>query len=304
MPEGHPLDVTSVATNPIVANWEPVTPDYFRAIGTRLLSGRTFTAYDTKDASKVVVVSQSLAQRLWPGQDALGKRLHTHGAKADLVDGHFVNVEWQTVVGVTEDARYRGVQNARHDIYLAYEQAPSGVQFVVVRTKGDPLALVGAVRELVRALDAEATLDRLTTLTALVDRALAPWRFASLLLSGFALAALVLTASGLFAVLQHFVSGRTREIAIRMAVGADPPRVRAYVLRQGLRVTALGVVLGVALALALTRFLSALLYGVTARDPGSYLAGAAVITLIAVLACLWPARRAMRVEPAAALHAD
>jgi putative ABC transport system permease protein len=255
MAEGHPLDLTSVTTNSIVANWEPATPDYFRAVGTRLLRGRTFNAYDTKDAPKVVVVSESLAQRLWPGQDALGKRLHTYGAKADLVDGRFVNVEWQTVVGVVEDARYRGVQNPRHDVYLAYEQAPNAVQYVVLRTTGDPLTLAGAVREQVRVLDAEATVDRLMPMTRLVERALAPWRFASLLLSFFAMAALALTASGLFAVLQHYVSGRTREIAIRMSVGAGPRQVLSYVLRQGLGVTALGVVLGLALSLAMTRSL-------------------------------------------------
>jgi hypothetical protein len=198
---------------------------------------------------QAVIVSRSLARRGWPGASPLGKRLHTYPAKGDLKDGIFVNVEWQTVVGIVEDARYRGIQNPRLDLYLPYTQVSDALRHLVVRTRGDPLALAGAVREQVRALDADAGVGELTTMQRLVDRALAPWRFASAILGGFALAALFLTAAGLFAVLHHFVSGRTREIAIRMALGADPGRVRRFVLSQGLSVTALGVALGSALSL-------------------------------------------------------
>ncbi|MGH9884789.1 MAG: FtsX-like permease family protein, partial [bacterium] len=302
--EGWPLDLASVTAQEVSVNWEPATPDYFRAIGTRLLAGRTFSAHDTKDATKVVVVSAGLAHRLWPGENALGKRLHTSGAKSDLVDGRFVNVEWQTVVGIVEDARYRGVQNPRHDVFLAPEQTSAGLQHVVVRTSGDPLALTAVVREQVRALDAEATVDDVATMSGVVDRALVPWRFASLLLTVFAAGALLLTASGLFAVLQHFVSGRTREIAIRMALGAEPRRVRRFVLAQGIGVTALGLGLGLALSAALVRLLAALLYGVPAGDPWSYLGGALVIAVVSALASLWPARRAGRVDATLALRSD
>jgi hypothetical protein len=123
MAEGTPLDMESVQAQSVVVNWEVATPDYFRAVGTRLLEGRTFSEHDTADAAKVAVVSQSLARRLWPGENPLGKRLHTNGAKADFKDGVFVDVEWQTVVGVVEDARYRGIQNPRPDVYLADSQA-------------------------------------------------------------------------------------------------------------------------------------------------------------------------------------
>jgi PAS domain-containing protein len=136
-----------VTAHSISVNWEVATPDYFRAAGTRLLEGRSFTDYDTVDAPKVVVVSESLARRGWPGQSPIGKRLNTYGAASELKDGTFVNVEWQTVVGVVEDARYRGIQNPRPDVYLADGQAPASVQYLVVRTTGDPLALAGAVRE-------------------------------------------------------------------------------------------------------------------------------------------------------------
>jgi ABC-type antimicrobial peptide transport system permease subunit len=178
------------------------------------------------------------------------------------------------------------------------------LRHLVVRTRGEPLALAGAVREQIRALDAEAGVGELTTLQHLVDRALAPWRFASALLGGFALAALLLTASGLFAVLHHFVSGRVREIAIRMALGADPGRVRRFVLSQGLGVTALGIALGSALSLVLARSLSALLYGLDAGDPWSHLVGVGLIGLVAALASLLPTRRAARVDATMALRSE
>jgi hypothetical protein len=293
-----------VSKNSLSVNWEAATPDYFRAVGTRLLEGRAFTERDTPDAPKVVIVSRSLARRGWPGQSALGKRLHTYPAKGELKDGIFVNVEWLTVVGIVEDARYRGIQNPRLDVYLPYSQVADALYHLVVRTRGDPLALAGAVRAQVRALDADAGTGEVTTLQRLVDRALTPWRFASALLGGFALAALLLTASGLFAVLHHFVSGRTREIAIRMALGADARRVRRFVLSQGVGVTAFGVVLGSALSLVLARSLSALLYGLDERDPWSYLGGVALIGLVAALASLWPARRAARVDATVALRSE
>ena len=269
LPEGSPLDWASVTTNSISANWEAVTPDYFRAVGTRLVEGRAFTEDETPDVPRVVIVSRSLARRAWPGQLALGKRLHTYPARSDLRNGVFVMVEWLTVVGVVEDARYRGIQDPRLDVYLPYSQVKDALRHVIVRTRGDPLALAGAVREQVRALDADARVEGLTTMQHLVDRALTPWRFASGLLGVFALVALLLTASGLFAVLHHFVSGRTREIAIRMALGADSRSVRRFVLSQGLGVTALGVAIGSAVSFLLASSLTTLLYGLDEQTRGA-----------------------------------
>jgi putative ABC transport system permease protein len=303
-PEGLPLDLPSIRDHSVKANWEVVTPDYFRAVGTRLLEGRSFTEHDTEEASKVVVVSRSLAHRCWPGQSGVGKRIHTYGAKADFKDGAFVSVEWQTVVGVVEDARYRGIQNPRPDVFLAYGQAPESAQYFVVRTSGDPMALVGAVRDEVRALDAGAEVDNVTTMASLVDRALLPWRFTSALLIAFALAGLTLTASGLFAVLHHLVSTRTHDIAIRMALGAEPQRMRAFILGEGLAVTALGLLPGLGLSLALARSLSPLLYEVGERDPASYVGGVWLVALVALSASLLPALRAARVDPAEALRSE
>jgi len=304
LPEGTALDLRSVQAHSVTVNWEVVTPGYFRAVGTRLLEGRGFTEHDGEGSPKVVVVSRSLGRRLWPEQSALGKRLHTNGAKAEFKDGTFVDVEWQTVVGVVEDARYRGIQNPRPDVYLPYGQAPDSTPFLVVRTTGDPMAIAGLVRDEVAALDPEAAVAGLTTLAALVDRALVPWRFTSALLVGFALAGVVLTASGLFAVLHQLVSARTREIGVRMALGAAPGQVRTFVLREGLQVAALGLLPGLGLSLVLASALGALLYEVGAHDPASYLAGVSLISLVAVAACLLPARRAARVDPASTLRAE
>jgi putative ABC transport system permease protein len=304
VPEGSPLDLPSIQRNAIFVNWEVATPDYFRAVGTRLLEGRTFTEHDTEETPKVVVVSQSLARRCWPGQNALGKRLNTHGAQAGFKDGRLVDVEWQTVVGVAEDARYRGIQNPRPDVYLAQSQAPESAQFFVVRTTGSPEDVSAAVRAEVRASDPDAEVTNLTTMTALVERALLPWRFTSTLLGAFALAGIVLTASGLFAALHQLVASRTREIGLRMALGASPRTVRAFVLAEGMRVTLMGLVPGLGLSFVLASALRELLYGVGAHDPASYFGAAAVVTFVAILACLLPARRAAGVDPAKALRSE
>jgi ABC-type antimicrobial peptide transport system permease subunit len=215
-----------------------------------------------------------------------------------------VPAEWQTVVGVVEDARDRGVQNPRHDVYAPEAQAVASVDYYVVRSSGPPLALAAAAREEVRRLDADAEVDKVATLAHLVDRALLPWRFSGALLTAFALAALALTASGLFAVLHHFVASRRREIAVRVAVGAGPAQVRALVARVALPVTAAGLALGLALAAALSRSLATLVYGVGRDDPSTYLAGAAIAGLTAGLACVLPARRAARVDAAVALRGE
>ncbi len=304
LPEGPALDRESVSRNSISTNWEAVTPDYFRAVGTRLLAGRMFTERDSGDAPRVVIVSRSLARRAWGDDRPLGKRLHTHPAKAEMKDGVLVSLEWMTVVGVVQDARYRGIQDPRFDVYLPYTQVEDALRHVVVRTHRDPLALAPAVRTQVRALDPEATLGALTTMEHLVGRALAPWRFASALLGAFAITALLVTASGLFAVLHLFVSGRAREIAIRMALGADKHRVRRFVLRQAFAVTALGLASGGALSLVAARTLSALLYGVGAADPWTHLAGVGLMSAVTALAAMLPANRAIRIDPAAALRSE
>jgi putative ABC transport system permease protein len=302
--EGQPLDLASVRDHSLAVNHEVATPGYLRAIGTRLLRGRDFTEDDREDTPMVAIVSESLARRAWPGEDALGKRLHTWPAKSTLKDGVFVDVEWQTVVGIVQDARYRGIQVPRLDVYLPHAQGGRGAGHYVLRTKGDPLAVVGAVRTQVQAIDPDAALDGLTTMTSLVAGALSPWRFTSGLLGAFAAAGLLLTATGLFAVLQHFVGGRTREIAIRMACGAEAGQVQRAVMARGMALTAIGLGIGLAASLCLAGTLAVLLHDVGPADPWSHLAAAAALLIVAAVACRRPAARAATVDPTAALRAE
>ncbi len=303
--EGQSLELSSVMANSVSVTWQSATSGYFAAVGTRLLEGRDFTDHDAEDAPKVAVISASLARRGWPDESPLGKRIHTADAKAELRDGVLVDVEWQTVVGVVEDARYRGIQNPRHDVYVPEAQTATGAPaYFVLRVSGDPAALAAAASEQVRALDPDANVGGVTTLSGLVDRALVPWRFTRGLLIAYALAALALTASGLFAVLQHFVSMRTREIAIRMAVGARPREVMGLVMGRGLGVALVGVAGGLGLSLAGKHALGALVYGVSDTDAFTYLAAAGFIGLTAVLACFLPARRAARVDAMTALRSE
>lgn len=302
--EGTPLDRASVVANSVSVNWQVATPGYFRAIGTRIVTGRGFSEADSVDAPKVVVVSESVARRCWPGEDPLGKRLHTHGAAISFEDGRFFDVEWMEVIGVVEDARYRGIQRPRPAVYLSYLQAPSPPRHYVVRTHGDPLAVVDAARGAARSLDRTAIVGDVATLESLVDRALVPWRFTAVLLTGFAAVALVLTASGLLGVLHRFVTLHTREIAIRVAVGATPADVTRRVLGQGVASTLVGVAAGIAASFALAGSLGALLYGVSAHDPTSHVAASAFILALASLTCWLPARRAATTDPARVLRAE
>ena len=180
--EGQPLADESASRNPIL-NWEAATPGYFRAMDIRLLQGRLFDERDTPKSPLVVVIAQSLAARLWPGQDPIGRRMLAYGVP-DREKGK--QPVWQTVVGVVEDARYREVETPRFDPYLPYRQAPNQVQHFMVRFLGDPLAAVPALRTAVASLDPEARVDGISTMEEVVGRAFAPWRFSSVVVSAFA----------------------------------------------------------------------------------------------------------------------
>jgi hypothetical protein len=167
--EGQPLGTESSSRNPIL-NWEVATPDYFRAMDIRLLQGRLFDERDTAKSPPVVIIGQSLAARLWPGQDAVGRRMVAYGAPEEEK-----RPVWQTVIGVVEDARYREVETPRFDLYLQYRQAPNQVEYFMVRLPGDPLAAVPALRTAIATLDAEAKVDGISTMQEVVGRAFAPW---------------------------------------------------------------------------------------------------------------------------------
>jgi predicted permease len=283
--------------NPPV-NLESVTPRYFEAIGTAIVRGRGFTDADTARSPRVAIVSTRLAQRLWPGQEPIGRRLM--GPGGELVDGQ---PQWATVVGVVEDARYRGLVDLRYDLYLAHQQALGLlVKHLMVRTSGDPLALASAIRAEARRLDGTALVQNVTTMEALVGAATAPWRFSASTLGLLGVLALTLACVGVYAVVSQSVLERTREIGVRVAIGAVPGDIAGLVLRDSLTLTAAGVGLGLAGGIGAGQVFAALLYDVGPMDPLTLAAVAALFVAVSTLAILVPVRRAARVNPVLALR--
>jgi putative ABC transport system permease protein len=277
-------------------NLQVVTPGFFRTMRLPVVAGRTFTDGDTERTPLVVVVSKALANRYWPGHDPLGKRLRMPMPSPPYTQ------TWVTIVGVAGDTRYRELQASRLDLYMSHLQSEEGLKHLVVRTHGDPMALVGPIREAVRSLDRDLVLDDVTTMEALVDTALGGARFGMQLLSGFALTALALAALGTYGVVAYMVGRRTREIGVRMALGARARSVMGLVLREGMGPVLVGLAAGIAGSFALARALAGLLFGVPPHDLAAPAAAAALLGLAALAACLVPARRAAAVDPAAALR--
>jgi putative ABC transport system permease protein len=300
--EGQSQD--QIRLNPLV-NLEDVTPGYFEAMRIRLLRGRTFTERDDQRLPGVVVVSRTMAERCWPGQDAIGKRL-----KIPLPDtpydgsltGPGGEGVWLTVVGVVGEARYRELQAPRFDMYMSYLQTNHGLSHIMVRTTGDPAAVAPSVRAAIHSVDRNLVVGHIETMDAIVTAALGGARFGMQLLSVFALGALLLAAVGTYGVMAFVVGRRTREVGIRMALGAQAASVMAMVVRQGMAPVVAGLAVGLAGSLALGRALSSLLYGVPAHDPGTLAAASAVLAGTALVACVMPARRAAHIDPARALR--
>jgi putative ABC transport system permease protein len=277
-------------------NLQVVTPAFFRTMRMTVRRGRTFTAEDTDHAPPVVVISELLARRSWPGQDPIGKRMKVPMPTAPYTP------TWMTVVGVVGEARYRELETARLDFYMSYLQSDEPLQHLVVRTADDPLAAAPAVRAAVRSVDGRLVVDDITSMAALVQRALGGARFAMQLLSGFAVVALLMSALGIYGVVAFVVGRRTREVGIRMALGARATDVLSLVVRQGMAPVLAGLAVGMMAALALGRLASGLLYEVPPHDPLTLAGAAAVLTAAALLACALPARRAARIDPAQALR--
>jgi predicted permease len=288
--------------NPI-SNLESVTPDYFHAIGIRLLRGRMFVDTDTVGTPRVAIVSDDLAQRLWPGQDPIGRRIYAPGVveRADAP----LQQRWPTVVGVVGDARYRGLSDPRVDLYVPYLQHPNLlVKHLMVRTDRDPLAFVDVIRREARQLEPTAIVENVATMEQIVGRAMAPWRFSALTLALVGGVALVLAASGVGAVVSQFVIERTREIGVRVAVGAGPRHIAGLFLRDGLRLTAIGVAIGVTVAVGAAQVLTSLLYDVPPHDPLTLAGMAALFMVVSTAATLFPVWRATHINPLNALRAE
>ena len=282
--------------NPSVA-WRTNSADYFRAMGIPLRQGRVFDEHDDEHADPVVIVDQTCARRFWPHQDPLGKRLRLSGQKAPEV--------WRTVVGVVGDVKHEGLETvSREQIYVPYQQYPQPFMYLVLHTAADAARTAVPARRAVLGIDKNQAVFRIETMQEKLVRSLAWRRFYTLLLASFALVALVLAVVGVYGVMAYTVTQRTREIGIRMALGAERQAVVRMVVLHALRLAALGVVLGLAAALALLRIAASLLYGVTATDLKTFLGGSLLLTALALLASYLPARRASRVDPVIALRTE
>lgn len=268
------------------------SPDYFRTLGIALVSGRTFTAMDRDTANEPIVVNQSAARRYWGGANPIGARLTFDDGKS-----------WVTVVGIVGDvSQYGPAQQETPALYAPFTTSTFSDMRVLVRTRGDPAFASSELRAIVHDLDPAQPVTEVQTLEQLRGNAVATPRITLVLIGAFAIVALVITAAGLAGVIAFTVSRRTREIGIRVALGAQPSGVRAMVLGQGMRLVAAGLVIGAVAALALTRLMSGFLFHVRATDPATFLGMAALFCGIAALACLIPARRATRVDPMIALR--
>jgi putative ABC transport system permease protein len=284
----------------VYANYRLVTPHYFETIGIPVRAGRVFTSDDRLNAPRVAVINETMAARFWPGESAVGKRVTFQPNQPDPTG-------WITIVGVVADARQGALSDPiALEMYAPHTQEPGWFppSDVVIRTAGDPIAIVPAARAALRSIDADLPITRVQTMRDIVAASVAERRFNLALMSGVAALALVLAAIGIYGVLSFSVSQRTQEIGVRTALGAQPADVLRLVLGRGLGLTIAGLVLGTAIALAATRLLRSLLFDTETTDPVTFAIVAAGLTTVSLLACYLPARRALRVDPIAALRTE
>jgi predicted permease len=279
-----------------VAAFISVSPDYFRTLGIPLLKGRYLSEQDDGEAPPVMVISQGMARRYFPGEDPVGMRLKLGGC---------TECNWTTIVGVVGDVKNEGL-TAEDDsaMYCPFVQESFNIRMMTLalRTEVDPAGLVAAVRSEVNAVDPDLALANIKTMEQLMSDSLGQSRYRGALLGIFAIVALILAAVGIYGVIAYTVNQRTHEIGIRIALGAQKRDILRLVVSQGVVLSLTGVAIGVAGALALTRFLSSLLYGVSNTDPATFISVTLLLFGVALLACLIPARRATRVDPMVALR--
>jgi putative ABC transport system permease protein len=277
------------------ADLRTATPDYFRAMGISLVAGRLFEARDTDGAPPVAVVDESLAKAFWPGQDAVGKRLHFGGVNSKR--------PWMTVVGVVRQVRNRSLESrSRVQVYAAEDQVPFGGMSLALRSAGNPASLAPTIQREVAAIDPDLPVYRVRTMTEVMGESVQRRRLGLILLEVFAGLALVLAGVGIYGVTAYGVAQRQVEIGVRMALGADRGKVLRMMIAGGMTTIAFGLAVGVALAPVVTRMMGGLLFKVRPADPLAIAGGAAVLVAMAFLAILIPARRATRVSPMTALR--
>ncbi len=279
------------ALNPWMT-WEPTLPSHFRTLEIPVLQGRAFSAADDSNAAPVVIVTQAVANRYWPGQNPIGKRLKLANSE---------KFPWTTVVGVVGDTRYRELTKPWMTAYFPGEQFFFFQPKLVVRTAGDPERIIPMIAQTIRAQEPDAAIEWSETMDSLLARGLSRQRTALGVSVGFSMVALLLAAVGVYGVLSYDVRARRQELALRSALGAEPARLFRTVVVRSLALGGAGAVAGVLVAAALTRTVRSLLYEVAPLDVGVFAAGAGVLLAIVLIASSIPARRAAQVDPVAAL---
>jgi putative ABC transport system permease protein len=265
------------------------TPDYFNALGLRLLRGRNFTRADVADGPKVAIISRGLAKRLYGEADPIGRRIGNGNAK---------DPQWREIVGVVDDMRAAGLANdIPRELYMPSTQWTNGVQTFVVRGAVPVLSLVPSIRRAVLSVDPTLALSNVSTIEQSIDDSQAMSRFTTWLLVLLGATGLVLAAVGVYGVVAYVVAQRTHELGVRMALGASGGTVQWMVVRQGLLLAAVGVAVGVLASLVAARALRTMVFGITAHDPTTFVVVAALLALVAVFASYVPARRATRIDP-------
>jgi putative ABC transport system permease protein len=271
-----------------------VDAGYFQTLGIPLLRGRNFTEADLREPRHVMLINEALARKYFPNEDPIGKRLDVH---------MFENPNVTEVIGVVGNVRYDSlIDDSPPAVYFPHPELAYSFMTLVIRTDGDPTAIAPAVQREIRALDPNQPVSDVRTMEQVMSDWVGRSRFNTLLLGLFAALATLLSAVGIFGVMNYSVALRTRELGLRLAIGAQPRQVLLLVLRQGLWLTVLGVVVGLAAAFALTRLLSGLLFGVGAVDAGTFTTISVLLVIVSLLACYLPARRAMRIDPLQALR--
>jgi len=290
--EGKPLPP---GQTPPHSDRRGISSDYLETMKIHLQKGRYFTEKDNAQSAPVAIIDETLANQYWPGEDPIGRHLTFEGGKTNPI--------WREIVGVVGRVKYKGAEgDIKGQLYYPYQQNSLPSMFLAIQASNDPAGLIPSAREAIRAVDKDLPIFRVKTMEQLVDDSLAQRRFSMSLLMIFAVLALCLAAVGHYGVVSYSVTQRSHEIGIRMAMGAQPRDIFKLVVGQGLSLTAIGIIIGVAFALGFTRVVSSLLFAVSTTDPGIYTAMSVLLIAVGGLACFIPARRAMRVDPIVALR--
>jgi putative ABC transport system permease protein len=296
-PEGIKAPIPGMAYD---ANHRVVSADYLKTMNVPLRAGRYFDGGDNEQSMPVVIINETMARQYWPGENALGRRLK-------IGDPDEPGKQWKQIVGIVADVRQMGLDEpVKAEMYMPYQQVTDWPWFVprdlAIRTSGDTSNLVGSVRQIIREVDPDQPVSNVATMAELLGEEASQRRMGMIMLVSFAALALLLASLGIYGVLAYFVTQHTNEIGVRLALGASTRNILFLVLRKGMGLTLLGVIIGVAAALGLTRLMSSLLFGVKAVDPLTFVTVPLLLAGVALLACYLPARRATKVDPLVALR--